>query len=98
MPGISAYGFGGGFYSKMKQSTQSSGSSIGKTSSGVTYVPDENTLGIKAIVKFGATASQEPYNGMVMLEVELNNHGGLNSVTFTGNVNVMANPLTALVK
>lgn len=98
LPGISAYGFGGGFYSKMKQTTQSSGSKIGMTASGVTYIPDENTLGIKAMVKFGATASQEPYNGMVMLEVEMNSHGGLNSVTFTGNVNVMANPLTALVK
>jgi hypothetical protein len=91
-PGFSAYGFGGGYYSKMKQSTES-GSVIGQNASGITYVPDENTIGIKAIVKFGATPSKAPYNGDVMLEVMLNRHGGINSVTFTGNIVVMSPPL-----
>ncbi|MBL0739667.1 hypothetical protein [Chryseolinea lacunae] len=90
VPGFSAYGFGGGYYSRMKQSTDGSGSSIGRNASGITYVPDANTIGIKALVKFGATASQAPYNGDVMLEVALNTHGGINSVTFTGNLVVMA--------
>jgi len=89
-PGFSAYGFGGGFYSKMKQSTQGNGSTIGTTQSGITYIPDENTMGIKALVKFGATPSQAPYNGDVSLEVALNTHGGINSVTFTGNIVVMS--------
>ncbi|WP_333820349.1 hypothetical protein [Ohtaekwangia sp.] len=89
-PGFSAYGFGGGFYSKMKQSTSGSGSTIGTTQSGITYVPDANTMGIKALVKFGATPSQAPYNGDVSLEVALNTHGGINSVTFTGNIVVMS--------
>ncbi|MCD9017603.1 hypothetical protein [Parachryseolinea silvisoli] len=92
-PGFSAYGFGGGYYSKMKQSAEGNGSPIGKNASGVTYVPDENTIGIKAIVKFGATPSKAPYNGDVMLEVMLNRHGGINSVTFTGNIVVMSPPL-----
>lgn len=92
-PGFSAYGFGGGFYSKMKQSTDGSGSVLGETASGVIYVPDQNTIGIKAIVKFGATPSKAPYNGDVMLEVILNRHGGINSVTFTGNIVVMSPPL-----
>ncbi|HEY9046321.1 MAG TPA: hypothetical protein VIN08_10515, partial [Ohtaekwangia sp.] len=87
-PGFSAYGFGGGFYSKMKQSTE--GSSLGRNASGITYIPDENTIGIKALVKFGATPSQAPYNGDVALEVMLNRSGGINSVTFTGNIVVMS--------
>ena len=92
-PGISIYGFGGGFYSKMKQSTGGGISSpLGETASGVTYVPDENTMGIKALVKFGCTGSQMPYNGDVALEVQLNRSGGINSVTFTGNLHVMTPP------
>jgi hypothetical protein len=91
--GFSAYGFGGGFYSKMKQATSGSmGSPLGLTASGVTYVPDENTFGIKAMVKFGCTGSQMPYNGDVTLEVELNRHGGINSVTFTGNLRALTPP------
>jgi hypothetical protein len=92
-PGFSAYGFGGGYYSRMKQSTESVNSTIGQTASGITYVPDENTIGIKAIVKFGATPSQAPYNGDVMLEVMLNRHGGINSVAFSGNIVVMSPPI-----
>ena len=92
-PGFSAYGFGGGFYSKMKQAAGGVGSPLGQNASGVTYVPDANTIGIKAIVKFGATPSQAPYNGDVMLEVMLNRYGGINSVTFTGNVVVMSPPI-----
>jgi hypothetical protein len=89
-PGFSAYGFGGGFYSRMKQSTESNGSSIGRNASGITYVPDENTFGIKALVKFGATPSQAPYNGDVALEVMLNRHGGINSIMFSGNIVIMS--------
>ncbi|SKC47544.1 hypothetical protein [Ohtaekwangia koreensis] len=89
-PGFSAYGFGGGFYSKMKQSTDGNGSPIGRNASGIVYVPDENTIGIKALVKFGATPSRAPYNGDVGLEVALNRHGGINSITFTGNIVIMS--------
>jgi hypothetical protein len=92
-PGFSAYGFGGGYYSKMKQSTEGNGSPIGRNASGIVYVPDENTIGIKALVKFGATPSQAPYNGDVALEVSLNRHGGINSITFSGNIVVMSPPL-----
>jgi hypothetical protein len=94
IPGIlSAYGFGGGYYSNMKQSTEAMASNIGKTQSGITYVPDENTLGIRAVVLIGA-ARKEAWNGDVALEVSLNKHGGINSVTFTGNANFMS-PMAA---
>jgi hypothetical protein len=90
VPGVlSAYGFGGGFYSKMKQSTQPVASELGKTRSGITYVPDENTMGIRAIVLIGA-ASPAVWNGDVALEIALNRHGGINSVTFTGNASIMS--------
>ena len=90
VPGVmSAFGFGGGFYSKMKQSTQPVASSLGKTESGITYVPDENSMGIRAIVLIGS-ARPEAWNGDVALEVALNKHGGINSVTFTGNANFMS--------
>lgn len=94
VPGVmSAYGFGGGYYSRMKQSTESISSSFGKTESGITYVPDENSFGIRAIVLIGAVR-KEAWNGDVALEVSLNKHGGINSVTFTGNANFMS-PMAA---
>jgi hypothetical protein len=90
IPGVvSATGFGGGFYSKMKQSTQPIASRLGIAPSGITYVPDENTLGIKAIVLVGAPRP-EAWNGDVSLEVMMNRYGGINSVTLNGNANFMS--------
>lgn len=90
IPGaLFATGFGGGFYYKMKQTDKYPGSSYGETKSGIYYVPDENTLGIKAIMNVG-TARPEAMNGDVGLEVIMNRHGGINSVTLTGNANFMS--------
>ena len=90
VPGVlSAFGFGGGYYSKMKQSTSPVSGTLGKSPSGITYVPDENTLGIRAIVLIG-TPRPEAMKGDVALEVSINRHGGINSVTFTGNANFMS--------
>ena len=90
VPGaLFATGFGGGFYSKMKQTDKSPGSSLGETKSGIYYVPDENTTGIKAIMNIG-TARPEAMNGDVGLEVAINRHGGINSITLTGNANFMS--------
>lgn len=90
MPGVLfATGFGGGFYSKMKQTTQALASPLGKTQSGIYYVPDENTMGIKAIMNIG-TARPEAMNGDVALEVAMNRNGGINSVSLTGNANFMS--------
>ncbi len=90
MPGVlSAYGFGGGYYSKMKQTDKRIDGTLGRSPSGITYVPDENTTGVKAIVLIG-TPRREAMNGDVALEVSINRHGGINSVTFTGNANFMS--------
>lgn len=90
VPGVLfATGFGGGFYSKMKQTDKSPGTALGQTQSGIFYVPDEKSMGIKAIMNIG-TARPEAVNGDVGLEVALNSHGGINSVTLTGNANFMS--------
>lgn len=89
-PGISAYGFGGGYYSKMKQSTEGTVGGIGTTKSGITYVPDASTIGIKALVMIGTSGRPDPFNGEVSLEVVLNTHGGINSVTFKGSARFMS--------
>jgi hypothetical protein len=90
VPGaLFATGFGGGFYLNMKQSPQAPASSIGETKSGVYYLPDENTNGIKAFMTIG-TVRPEAMNGDVGLEVVINRHGGINSVTLTGNANFMS--------
>ena len=87
--GLSAFGFGGGYYCKMAQSTKALATTLGESPSGVTYVPDENAMGIRAIVLIG-TPRPEAMNGDVSLEVSINRHGGINSVTFTGNANFMS--------
>lgn len=90
VPGVlSAFGFGGGYYSKMKQSDRPIDGTLGRSPSGITYVPDENTIGIRAIVLIG-TPRPEAMKGDVALEVSLNRHGGINTVTFTGNANFMS--------
>lgn len=90
VPGVlSAFGFGGGYYHRMAQSQGPVGNTLGKSPSGITYVPEENTAGIRAIVLIG-TPRPEAMKGDVALEVSLNRHGGINSVTFTGNANFMS--------
>lgn len=90
VPGVlSAFGFGGGYYSKMKQSSEPVSGTLGKSPSGITYVPDENMIGIRAIVLIG-TPRPEAMKGDVSLEVSINRHGGINTVTFTGNANFMS--------
>ncbi|MEX1239906.1 MAG: hypothetical protein WEB30_09315 [Cyclobacteriaceae bacterium] len=90
VPGVlSAFGFGGGYYSKMKQTEKDIPTTLGRSPSGITYVPDENAIGIRAIVLIG-TPRPEAMSGDVALEVSINQHGGINSVTFTGNANFMS--------
>jgi len=90
VPGVlSAFGFGGGYYSRMKQTELPVSTTLGRSPSGITYVPDENTVGIRAIVLIG-TPRPEAMRGDVSLEVSINRHGGINSVTFSGNANFMS--------
>ncbi|MEO5603908.1 MAG: hypothetical protein ABIR06_23535, partial [Cyclobacteriaceae bacterium] len=67
---------------------------LGKSPSGISYEPDENTVGIRAIVLIG-TPRPEAMKGDVSLEVSINRHGGINAVKFTGNANFMSAATTS---
>lgn len=100
-PGLAAYSFGGGFFSRMKQATGGGGSAIGQTASGITYVPDENSMGLRAFMSFGGTPSQEAYNGDVTLEISMNRSGGINTISLVGNAYFLTPSLelgSALIK
>jgi hypothetical protein len=85
---ISIYGFGGGAYYNMKQTAVKSDqdSEIGKSSSGVVYVPtNSSALGILASVKLGMSASKNAFNGDVKLEIAFTKSWGIEKIYFTGN-------------
>jgi hypothetical protein len=85
-PGVAFYGFGGGAYYRMKMDTDGSGSELGKTVSGVTYVPDMNSgLGIKAILNIGSAPSDQAFNGDITFEVAFFKGGGIRTISLTGN-------------
>lgn len=84
IPGVlDANGFGGGYYHRMKQSDVSIASTLGKAPSGITYLPEEKSRGVRAVMNI-ATPRPELFNGTVALEVVMNNSGGINTVTMTG--------------
>lgn len=89
VPGVlEARGFGGGYYHRMKQSAQPLASGIGRAPSGITYVPDQNTRGVRAMMTI-TTPTPAVFNGLVTLEIPMNRHGGINSVTMTGNFELL---------
>ncbi len=90
-PVVFANSFGGGFYYKMKQTDQRPASTValaGENPS-VYYIPDKNSMGIKAVMQIEA-ANKAAMNGMVALELMMNRHGGINSITLSGNANFMS--------
>jgi hypothetical protein len=85
-PGVAFYGFGGGIYYKMKMDTKGQGSDLGKTASGVVYVPDMNSgLGIKAILNIGSAPTDQAFNGDITFEVAFFRGGGIRTISLTGN-------------
>jgi hypothetical protein len=84
--GVGIYGFGGGAYYAMKMDNQGIGSELGKTASGVVYVPDTKAgLGLKAVVAIGTHPSSEAFNGDVTFEISFFRSGGVRSIAFRGN-------------
>lgn len=84
--GVAVYGFGGGAYFGVKMDNQGVGSNLGKTASGIVYVPDQKAgLGIKAIIKVGSHPKPEAFNGDVTFEVAFFNSGGIRRVMMAGN-------------
>lgn len=88
----------GGVYNHMRpqytsqQQYVSATTSITSTSSApLTYVPDQNMgFGFKAGVGFIYYPSEKTANGDVMLEVSFTSSGGLNTVSLSGDVYIMA--------
>ena len=85
-PGIGFYGFGGGAYYRMKMDNSGTGSSLGKTASGVVYVPDmKSGLGIKAILNICSMGTEQTFNGDITFEVNFFRGGGVRTISLTGN-------------
>jgi hypothetical protein len=93
--GIAIYGFGGGAYFHMKQGgTTAVSGNLGKSSSGIIYVPDSTVyLGLKASVVIGTQPSKEPFNGDAGFEIAFNNNMGVKYIAFTGNGYFMTPPM-----
>lgn len=84
--GVAIYGFGGGAYFGMKMDNQGLGSELGKTVSGIVYVPDEKAgLGLKAVVAIGSYPEPEAFNGDVTFEIAFFKGGGIRRIALAGN-------------
>lgn len=84
--GVGIYGFGGGAYYAMKMDNQGVGSDLGRTASGVVYVPDTKAgLGLKAIVSIGSYPKPEAFNADVTFEISFFKTGGVRHIAFGGN-------------
>ena len=96
-PGLSFYGFGGGLYRRMQQSsklpTQNASASdleFGQSLSGISYFPDKTVgMGFMATTKFSLQATPDAFNAKVGFEMQFNNSGGLNFVQFRGDASFM---------
>lgn len=93
-PALSFYGFGGGIYQRMQQSTQkSSDTDFGQSLSGINYTPDNNVgMGFMASTKFGTLGSSTLFNAKVGFEMQFNDKGGLNFIQFRGDATFMNDP------
>jgi hypothetical protein len=79
-------GFGGGLSYKMRQQVPGSAvtSEIGKTGTGLYYVPDNNvSLGLTAGIKAGIV-NENVVQGEINFGIVFNKHGGINQISFTG--------------
>jgi len=91
---FSLNGFGGGMYYRMRQTAEGeSEHEMGKTISGLTYVPDDDHhLTIKAAVQ-GGIVNPKIVSCMVNFSISFNRHGGINMIAFKGEAVVATPPL-----
>lgn len=93
-PGVAFYSFGGGAYYRMKMDDQGVGSPLGRTVSGIVYVPDESVgFGFKATVSLGIQPGKQAFNAEVTYEMAFNQGGGLKYINFRGNGYFMTPPI-----
>jgi hypothetical protein len=83
---LSFYSFGGGVYAHMRMSDKPVNSRLGKTPSGIVYVPDETAgFGFKATTSFGIQPGEKCFNGEATYEMMFNEGGGIRYIRLTGN-------------
>ncbi|MFL1897213.1 hypothetical protein ACJRPK_16035 [Aquimarina sp. 2-A2] len=89
--GFVVTGFGGGASYRMRKDGYSSNMGIG--TSGVKYVPDENSgLGVKAMMLFEVTGGGSAVNGGFGFEIAFNRHGGINRISLYGEAHMLQTP------
>jgi hypothetical protein len=82
--GVAIYGFGGGAYFGMRIDNQGD-SELGRTQSGIVYVPDAKAgIGLKAVISIGAE-KPEAFNGDVTFEIAFFKGGGVRRIGMMGN-------------
>lgn len=93
-PALTFYGFGGGIYNRMQQSSDPKiDSEFGKALSGIKYIPDGDVgLGFMATTKFALTGSSAAFNAKVAFEMQFNRYGGLNFIQLRGDGSFMNDP------
>ncbi|WP_375579101.1 hypothetical protein ABWH96_19115 [Marivirga tractuosa] len=85
-------GIGGGAYYHMRQKglNENLGSALGKSSSGIIYIPDDTYhLGLKASVRFSIQEAETTANGNAEFSIAFNSSGGVNQIAFNGSVEMM---------
>jgi hypothetical protein len=93
-PSVAFYSFGGGAYYKMKIDDQGVGSPLGRTVSGITYVPDPSIgFGFKATMSLGIQPGKQSFNAEATYEMAFNASGGVRYINFRGNGYFMTPPI-----
>lgn len=96
--GVAIYGFGGGAYYKMKVASGGAGSELGRTNSGVVYVPSaQSGLGLKASVSLGSSPSPEAFNADATFEISFYQGGGVRYISFMGNAYIATPPVNGVL-
>lgn len=92
-PGVAISGFGGGAYFKMKMDN-AGGSELGRTASGIVYVPSESSgLGLKASVAISSSPTAEAFNADATFEISFFAGGGVRYMAFMGNAFIATSAL-----
>lgn len=93
-PSVAFYSFGGGAYYKMKIDDQGVGSPLGRTVSGITYIPDPTIgFGFKATMSLGIQPGKQSFNAEATYEMAFNASGGVRYINFRGNGYFMTPPV-----
>jgi len=99
-PSTAAYGFGGGAFYNMKSSfdgkklldpssSKSAEVNFGESPSGVKYVPDQGSMGIKVSIIFGLQ-QRETFNANVSMILGFNTNGGIDYFRLEGEARVIS--------